>query len=202
MEFSRKEVDVHRVFGDALVRHLVDGKVADKQKLEQDKLKISARLVNFVAAGGVLFFSESGEESGLHHEERGGDGDLKLDETALFRLLEKTSLVMLNQLNQPEVNLLKISLNKSFRARLQEIFISGASEAPDHFPIKIFRDLHPEKGSFIGINMRNTRSLGEDLSRIERDRGLRQDIAGHRRPFRHGDGDLARMFSPPTDDKT
>jgi hypothetical protein len=195
-DFSRKDVNVHQVFRDPLVRHLVDGEIADKQKLEQDKLKISARLVNFVVAGGVLFFSESRDEDEVHHAEEVTLGAGRMDETALFRLLEKTIRVILVQVNQPDVNLLKISLNKGFRKRLQEIFSSGSSKDPDHFPIKIFRDIHPERGSFIGINMRNTRSLGEDLNRIDGNEGLKAEIVVHKRPVRHSDGDLARMFAP------
>ena len=48
------------VFHDTLARHLSDGRVVDKEKLEQTKLKVSASLVNFVVGGGVLLFE--GEE--------------------------------------------------------------------------------------------------------------------------------------------
>jgi len=200
-EFSRKTINVHELFRDPLVGHLVEGKVADKQKLEKDKLKISSRLVNFVVAGGVLFFNETKEADTSGQGEEGTAGEEKMDEASLFTLLEKTIRIMLNQLNQPEVNLLKSSLSKSFQRRLQEIFTAGSSEASDHFPVKIFRDIHPQVGSFIGINMRDTRSLGEDLNRIERDENLKREIAGHRRPVRHGDGDLALMFAPSGPDK-
>lgn len=194
--FSRKLIDVHEVFRDPFVRHLVNGKIVDKQELEQDKLKISARLVNFVVGGGVLFFSRSKEADADQHEQAVAGEERQMDEASLFQLLEKTIWVMLNQLNQPDVNLVKISLSKSFRARLQEIFTKSSSEEPDHFPVKIFQDIHPGVGSYIGINMRDTRSLGEDLNRIERDEKLKREIVEHKRPVRHTDGDLARMFAP------
>ena len=62
--FPRKVVDVREVFRESLDRHLVEGKIADKEKLEQDKLKISAGLVNFVVSGGVLLFREEAAPPG------------------------------------------------------------------------------------------------------------------------------------------
>lgn len=195
-EFSRKLVDVHEVFRDPFVSHLVNGKIVDKQELEQDKLKISARLVNFVVSGGVLFFSRPKETDDDQHEQEVAGEESQMDKASLFQLLEKTIWVMLDQLNQPDVNLVKISLSKSFRAHLQDIFTKPSSEEPDHFPVKIFRDIHPGTGSYIGINMRDTRSLGEDLNRIEREERLKSEIVEYKRPVRHTDGDLARMFAP------
>ncbi len=195
-EFSRKAVNVHEVFRDPLTGHLVGGKIADKQKLEQDKLKISAKLVNFVVAGGVLFFSKSKEADAIEHGQEGTGEGGQMNEASLFKLLEKTIRIMLDQLNQPDVNMLKISLSKIFRSRLQEIFTRSSSGEPDRFPVKIFLDTHPETGSYIGINMRNIRSLGEDINRIERDEKLKIELVGHKRPVRHTDGDLARMFAP------
>ena len=201
-EFTRKAVSVHEVFRDPLAGHLVDGKIADKQKLEQDKLKISAKLVNFVVAGGVLFFSKSKAADATGHEQEGTGEDGQMDEASLFQLLEKTIRIMLDQLNQPDVNMLKISLSKSFRSRLQEIFTKSSSVEPDRFPVKIFIDTNPETGSYIGINMRNIRSLGEDINRIERDEKLQSELVEHKRSVRHTDGDLARMFAPASPEKS
>lgn len=63
--FSRKVVDIREVFRDVLSKYLVKGEILDKERLEEDKLKISASLVNFVVSGGVLLFRDEqrpGEE--------------------------------------------------------------------------------------------------------------------------------------------
>ena len=200
--FPRKVVDVREVFRESLDRHLVEGKIADKEKLEQDKLKISAGLVNFVVTGGVLLFREetaqSGERAGKEEEAgKSSPGDEELDEAAIFHLLQKTIFLMLKELNEPDVNLLKISLSKTFRETLQSIFSEETAGEPDRFPVKIFQDKHSDHRVFIGINLRNTRSLGDDIDRIERDIALRQEIVGCVRPTRHSDGNLLKMFSPP-----
>ena len=208
--FSRKVVDIREVFRDALGRYLVQGEIADKEKLEQDKLKISASLVNFVVSGGVLLFRDEvkqGEEGSADSEK--GDindtvesveaslDDEHLDEVSLFRLLRKTILLMLNELNKPDVNLLKVSLTKSFRESLQSVFAETSGGEPDRFPMKIFHDIHPNRYSYIGINMRNTRSLGDDIDRIERDPVLRKEIVECTRPSRHTDRNLLKILGPP-----
>jgi hypothetical protein len=208
--FLRKVVNVRKVFRDALDRHLVDGRIDDKEKLEQDKLKISASLLNFVVAGGVLLFPGEAKEpsavsgtaagktgSGSEEIEHPGQGEAVMDEASLFRLLRMTILVMLNELNKPDVNLLKISLSKNFREKLQSVFSKISSEDPDQFPVKIFHDLHPGKDSYIGINMRNTRSLGDDIDRIERNLSLKKEIIERLRPIRHTDGNLYKLFASP-----
>jgi len=203
-------VDIREVFRDALGRYLVQGEIADKEKLEQDKLKISASLVNFVVSGGVLLFRDEvkqGEEGSADSEK--GDindtvesveaslDDEHLDEVSLFRLLRKTILLMLNELNKPDVNLLKVSLTKSFRESLQSVFAEASGGEPDRFPMKIFHDIHPNRYSYIGINMRNTRSLGDDIDRIERDPVLRKEIVECTRPSRHTDRNLLKILGPP-----
>ena len=208
--FPRKVVDVREVFRESLDRYLVEGKVADKEKLEQDKLKISASLVNFVVTGGVLLFREEAspagegagkEAAGAGHPAaaagKSATGEVGMDEAAIFHLLLKTIVLMLKELNAPDVNLLKISLAKSFRETLQSIFSEETAGEPDRFPVKIFQDKHPDHRIFIGINLRNTRSLGEDIDRIERDTALRKEIVGCVRPTRHSDRNLLKMFSPP-----
>jgi len=203
-------VDIREVFPDALSRYLVEGEIADKERLEQDKLKISASLVNFVVSGGVLLFRDEarpGEEVSADNAKNdmletvesveAGLDDKQLDEVSLFRLLRKTILMMLNELNKPDVNLLKISLTKSFRESLQSIFSEETGGEPDRFPMKIFHDIHPNHYSYIGINMRNTRSLGDDIDRIERDLTLRKEIVECTRPSRHNDGNLLKVLGPP-----
>ena len=215
--FSRKVVDIREVFHDALSRYLVEGEIADKEKLEEDKLKISAGLVNFVVSGGVLLFRDElrpGEEESADNGKNDMDetvetvesveailDDKHLDEISLFRLLLKTILLMLNELNKPDVNLLKISLIKSFRESIQSIFSEETGDEPDRFPMKIFHDIHPNHYSYIGINMRNTRSLGDDIDRIERDPALRREITKCTRPSRHTDGNLLKILGLPTSQK-
>lgn len=212
--FSRKVVDIREVFHDTLSRYLVEGEIVDKEKLEEDKLKISAGLVNSVVGGGVLLFRDdvsSGEEESADNRKsatveteesvEAGSDEKHLDEISLFRLLRKTILLMLNELNKPEVNLLKISLTKSFRESIQSIFSEETGGEPDRFPIKIFHDIHPNHYSYIGINMRNTRSLGDDIDRIERDPALRREIAECTRPSRHTDGNLLKILGLPTSQK-
>jgi len=215
--FSRKVVDIREVFHDALSRYLVEGEIADKEKLEEDKLKISAGLVNFVVSGGVLLFRDElrpGEEESADNGKNDMDetvetvesveailDDKHLDEISLFRLLLKTILLMLNELNKPDVNLLKISLTKSFRESIQSIFSEETGDEPDRFPMKIFHDIHPNHYSYIGINMRNTRSLGDDIDRIERDPALRREITKCTRPSRHTDGNLLKILGLPTSQK-
>ena len=209
--FSRKVVDIREVFRDVLSKYLVKGEILDKERLEEDKLKISASLVNFVVSGGVLLFRDAlrpGEEGSADNGKNDIDetvesveprlDDKHLDEVSLFRLLRKTILLMLNELNKPDVNLLKISLTKSFRQILQSIFAEETGGEPDRFPIKIFHDIHPNHYSYIGINMRNTRSLGDDVDRIERDPALRKEIVEGTRPGRHTDGNLLKILGPPT----
>ena len=212
--FSRKVVDIREVFHDTLSRYLVKGEIVDKEKLEEDKLKISAGLVNSVVGGGVLLFRDdvsSGEEESADNRKNAtveteesveaGSDEKYLDEISLFRLLRKTILLMLNELNKPEVNLLKISLTKSFRESIQSIFSEETSGVPDRFPIKIFHDIHQNHYSYIGINMRNTRSLGDDIDRIERDTALRREITECTRPSRHTDGNLLKILGLPTSQK-
>ena len=212
--FSRKVVDIREVFHDALSRYLVEGEIADKERLEEDKLKISAGLVNFVVSGGVLLFRDElrpGEEESADNGKNDMDetvesveaslDDKPLDEVSLFRLLRKTILLMLNELNKPDVNLLKISLTKSFREYIQSIFSEETGGESDRFPMKIFHDIHPNHYSYIGINMRNTRSLGDDIDRIERDPALRREIAECTRPSRHNDGNLLKILGLPTSQK-
>ena len=98
-------------------------------------------------------------------------------------------------MNKPDVNLLKVSLAKDFREHLQKIFTGGASPEQSKFPVKVFQDFHRELGHYIGINMRNTRSVGDDIDRIERDEALRREIIEAVRPCRHTDGNLMKMFS-------
>ena len=209
--FSRKVVDIREVFHEALSRYLVQGEIADKEKLEQDKLKISASLVNFVVSGGVLLFRDEikpgeekpspGGENDINETVESVEADLDeehLDEISLFRLLRKTILLMLNELNKPDVNLLKVSLTKSFRESLQSVFAKASGGEPDRFPMKIFHDIHPNHYSYIGINMRNTRSLGDDIDRIERDSLLKKEIVECVRPSRHTDGNLLKILGPPT----
>ncbi|HUU29528.1 MAG TPA: hypothetical protein VM123_17125 [archaeon] len=207
--FTRKVVNVRKVFRDALNRHLVDGKISNKEKLEQDKLKISASLVNFVVAGGVLLFEEEKPDKAVaaglkekkvaglkeHEEQRLQEVEV-MDEAALFHLLRVTILMMLKELNNPEVNLLKISLSKSFRATLQSIFSVVRSAEPDHFPVKIFHDMHQNQSFYIGINMRITRSLGDDIDCIERSPVLKKEIIELHRPIRHTDGNLCKILAP------
>ena len=190
----RKLVDVQAIYGEHLTKYLSEGRVLDKQKLEQDKLKIAAKLVNFIVSGAVLYFEKDAGES-ISPDDAPAEIalDEPIDETVLFGLLQKSILLMLRQLNQPEVNLLKISLNSSFRAALQAIFTSGTQIDPDKFPVKVFRDSHPDGGVYIGINMRNTRSFGEDLNRIENDGNLRTEIVSKARSNRHADGNLSEM---------
>ncbi len=212
--FPRKVVDIREVFHDTLSRYLVEGEIVDKEKLEEDKLKISAGLVNSVVGGGVLLFRDdvsSGEEESADNRKNAtvetegsveaGSDEKPLDEISLFRLLRKTILLMLNELNKPEVNLLKISLTKSFRESIQSIFSEETGGEPDRFPIKIFHDIHPNHYSYIGINMRNTRSLGDDIDRIERDPVLRREIVECTRPSRHTDGNLLKILGLPTSQK-
>lgn len=212
--FSRKVVDIREVFHDALSRYLVEGEIADKERLEEDKLKISAGLVNFVVSGGVLLFRDElrpGEEESADNGKNDMDetvesveaslDDKHLDEISLFRLLRKTILLMLNELNKPDVNLLKISLTKSFRESIQSIFSEETGGESDRFPMKIFHDIHPNHYSYIGINMRNTRSLGDDIDRIERDPALRREIAECTRSSRHTDGNLLKILGLPTSQK-
>ena len=190
----RKLVEVQALYGEYLTKYLSEGRVLDKQKLEQDKLKIAAKLVNFIVSGAVLYFEkDAGEIVNPDDSRAEAPLDETLDETALFGLLQRSILLMLRQLNQPEVNLLKISLNSSFRTALQAIFTSGTQIDPDKFPVKVFRDVHPGGEVYIGINMRNTRSFGEDLNRIENDENLRTEIVSKARPNRHSDGNLPEM---------
>jgi len=64
--------------------------------------------------------------------------------------------------------------------------------------MKIFHDRHPNHYSYIGINMRNTRSLGDDVDRIERDPALRKEIVEGARPGRHTHRNLLKILGPPT----
>ncbi|MEA2062931.1 MAG: hypothetical protein U9P14_04470 [Gemmatimonadota bacterium] len=199
--FHRRIIDVHEIFHTSLARHLVGGSIADKQELEKDKLKISAGLVNNVVAGGVLRYRSQEKKTDADRVPETAEeasGEQAINEASLFRLLENTIFMMLNQLNQPDVNLLKISLSKPFRQRLEEIFSPGLSGDAGRFPVKIFHDVHPSGGGYIGINMRNIRSLGEDLNRIERDELLKRELTELRRPIRHTDGNLLVMFNPIT----
>ena len=188
--FRRKVVDVRKVFHEAMSGHLKEGRIADKEKLEQTKLKISASLVNFVVNGGVLMFASESEGAGPSHEQLEEDRELTGDD--LFHLLRETIFRMLNELNKPDVNLLKISLGKEFRECLQRIF-GGADQ--NKFPVKIFQDYHQGKGYYIGINMRNTRSVGDDIDRIESDSALKAEIVEGLRSCRHTDGNLMKLFS-------
>ena len=63
------------------------------------------------------------------------------------------------------------------------------------FPVKIFQDFHDGRGYHIGINMRNTRSVGDDIDRIDRDQELKREIIGQVRRCRHTDGNLIKLFS-------
>ena len=208
--FTRKVVDVRAVFRESLNKHLIEGRIADKEKFEQDKLKISANLINFVVSGGVLLFSGEGfgklqepvsaeQKTALEENRKEGEGkdDLVMNEASLFNLLRKTILLMLNELNKPDVNLLKISLSKPFREKLRSIFAAESPEEPERFPVKIFQDIHPNRDSYIAINMRNTHSLGHDIDRIEQNPALKMEIMENRRPLRHTDGNLYKMFAPP-----
>ncbi|MBW7997449.1 MAG: hypothetical protein FVQ81_12915 [Candidatus Glassbacteria bacterium] len=193
--FERKVVDVHQVFSEAMACHLEDGRIVNKEKLEQSKLKISARLVNLVVSGGVLLFATDGKGIAPSHEEL-NDGSA-LTEEDLFHLLRETIYLMLNELNKPDVNLLRVSLAKSFRDCLQRIFSDQARSDPAKFPVKIFQDFHAGRGYFIGINMRNTRSVGDDIDRIEADADLKLEII-EGRSCRHSDGNLMKLFSQDT----
>jgi hypothetical protein len=187
--FRRSVLDVRGAFRDWFSALVVDGRIADKEKLEQDKLKITARLINLVVAGGMLLFREDkGEE--------GGDvsaGPDILDEATFFRMLRRTIVTMLGELNAPDVNILKVSLSERFLERLQDVF-TGARGRDGRFPVKIVQDVHPGYGIYVGINLRDTRSPGEDISRIERDPELRAEIVSRSRPFRRTDRDLQRLF--------
>ena len=188
--FERKVLDVREVFRASLVRHLVDGRIVDKEKLEQDKLKISANLVNFVVVGGILLFREGAPGAKGENQIEEEILEEEIDEVSLFQLLRATIQVMLGELNKPDVNLLKVSLSKVFRARLQHIFTDQVAGQPDRFPVKIFHEIHTGSHSYLGINMRNTRSLGDDI-----DPPLRAEIISAARPCRHTDGNLVKMFS-------
>ena len=81
-----------------MVRHLVDGKIENKRKLEQDKVRLSAKLVNYVATGGVLFFKDSKDSDNSHIGEaaaedgarmRGGDAPFS---TQAARILSQVPL--------------------------------------------------------------------------------------------------------------
>ncbi len=191
--FERKVVDVREVFGEALTGQLVEGRIADKEKLEQVKLKISASLVNFVVSGGVLLFGADDQEAeaALGQLEEG----YELNETDLFQLLRETIFRMLGELNKPDVNLIKVSLSKDFRECLRKTFSPPATGEPGKFPVKVFQDLHRGTGHYIGINMRNTRSVGDDIDRIERDGELKREIVEAARACRHSDGNLMKLFS-------
>lgn len=190
--FVRKLVDVRQVFRDAMVRYISDGRIADKEKLEQAKLKISASLVNFVVNGGVIFFATE-EKGGPPIQDQLDEGH-ELTEDELFHLLRETIFRMLNELNKPDVNLLKVSLAKPFREAMQSIFTEQAADDPGKFPVKIFQDFHDGRGYYIGINMRNTRSVGDDIDRIEADPELKNEIIAGTRLCRHSDGNLMKMF--------
>jgi hypothetical protein len=192
--FERKVVDVRKVFGEAMADQLVDGRIADKEKLEQVKLKISARLVNFVVGGGVLLFVADNHDTEPSHEQLEEGHELSM--TGMFQLLRETIFRMLSELNKPDVNLLKVSMAKEFRNSLQKIFNSGAENGLGKFPVKIFQDFHKDRGYYIAINMRNTRSVGDDIDRIERDEELRREIVEAARSCRHSDGNLIKLFGP------
>lgn len=191
--FERKLVDVRTVFHEALVRHLDEGRVVDKEKLEQTKLKVSASLVNFVVNGGVLLFSGTGRE--VPPDPAQLEDGHALSESELFHLLRETIYRMLGELNKPDVNLLKVSLARTFRDRLQKIFSDQQSSAAASFPVKIFQDFHDSEGYYIGINMRNTRSVGDDIDRIDRDQELKREIIAQARSCRHTDSNLIKLFS-------
>lgn len=195
--FERRVVDVREVFREPLVRHLADGRITDKEKLEQEKLKITAGLVNFTVSGGILLFRQGAPEPrGESHAEEELRAENVMDEVSLFKLLRGTIQIMLGELNKPDVNLLKVSLSKHFRGKLQQIFTEQTAVTPDRFPVKIFHDVHSGSDSYLGINMRNTRSLGDDIDRIERDAQLRRELVSSARPCRHSDGNLLKMFAP------
>jgi len=186
----RSILDVRAAFHDWFSGLVEEGRVTDKARLEQDKLKITARLVNLVVAGGMLLFRE---ESLPPADSPPADPE-RVDEATFFRLLRGTIVTTLNELNAPDVNILKVSLSERFRQRLLEVFAAGR-EREGRFPVKIVQDVHPGQGMYVGINLRDTRSLGQDISRIERDPDLRAEIASRSRPVRHTDHDLHRMFS-------
>ncbi|MCE5271148.1 hypothetical protein LLH00_07680 [bacterium] len=188
--FRRSILDVRAAFHDWFTGLVLEGRVTDKARLEQDKLKITARLVNLVVAGGMLLFRD---EDSVHGDSPPADPDA-VDEATFFRLLRGTIVTMLNELNAPDVNILKVSLSERFRQRLLEVFSAGR-EREGRFPVKIVQDNHPGQGVYVGINLRDTRSLGQDISRIERDPDLCAEIASRARPVRHTDHDLHRMFS-------
>ena len=194
--FVRKVVDVRKVFGEAMASQLVDGRIADKEKLEQVKLKISANMVNFVVKGGVLLFVADSQEVKLPQGQL--EEGHELSETELFQLLRETIFLMLSELNKPDVNLLKVSLAKDFRKCLQKIFNGGAENSQGKFPVKVFQDFHLNRGYYIAINMRNTRSVGDDIDRIECDDELKREIVEAVRACRHTDGNLMKLFSPDT----
>jgi len=191
--FERKLVDVRGVFHEGLARHLDDGRVVDKEKLEQTKLKVSASLVNFVVNGGVLLFSGTGRE--VPPDPAQLEDGHALSESELFQLLRETIYRMLGELNKPDVNLLKVSLARTFRDRLLKIFSDPQSGAAASFPVKIFQDFHDGAGYYIGINMRNTRSVGDDIDRIDRDQELKREIIAQARSCRHTDSNLIKLFS-------
>lgn len=193
-EFNRAVLDVQSAFRDWFAGQVTDGRLRDKEKLEQDKLKITARLVNLVVAGGMLMFRE--QDARQAKESGDGAGEGRLDESGFFRRLRGTMIDTLKELNSPEVNLLKNSLSARFRRRLREVFAADP-ERPERFPVKVVQDTHPDRTVFIGINLRDTRSLGEDIDRIERDPVLREEIAARRQPLRHADSDLHKFFSVP-----
>lgn len=187
--FKRSVLDVRGAFREWFAALVVDGRIADKEKLEQDKLKITARMINLVVAGGLLLFrDDKGEEGG----ESAGVPEM-LDEATFFRMLRGTIVTMLAELNAPDVNILKVSLSERFRERLQDVF-TGAHGRDGRFPVKIVQDVHPGYGVYVGINLRDNRSLGEDISRIERDPDLRAEIVSLSRPFRRTDRDFQRLF--------
>ncbi len=195
-DFPRPVIEVRELFRQVLERYLADGRIADKERFEQERLRLSAGLINALVAGGVLLFREQEPEG---PEDQGPPPEAilleqRLDGGELLILLRRTLLTMLRQLNQPETDLLRLSLSRLFRRKLREVFAAGAA---DDFPVKLFQDRHPGGDCYLGINLRNTRSLGDDLDRIERNPILRATLIAGRRSLRHDDQSLRGLLVPP-----
>jgi polysaccharide biosynthesis protein PelD len=198
--FTRKTINTDNILRDFAAGFLVEGGTADRSSMEQLKDKLSTWFNSFILSGGVLFFREGfpAEISSSEMEkppEVPEHADRAEQEKVLIRLLRGEIDGLIRRLSDMSAAELSKAVAKPFSESFKAVFEGPAGEKPEP---GIFRESHPDGSAYLGIDLRCSCDMQEDVERIRRDESLNYEIMMKTRPTRHTDSDLSEAL---TEDK-